>query len=75
MECVICTCGVTRRGTATVTLTRGTTIVLIKDVPADACDNCGEEYVDETVTARLLRALGEAAHSGIEVEVRKYMAA
>jgi len=75
MECVICEYGATRRSTATVTIACGTTIVVVKDVPADVCDNCGEEYVDGTVTARLLRTLGEAAHSGIEVEVRKYMAA
>ena len=75
MECVICKHGAARRSTATVTITRGTTIVVIKDAPADVCDNCGEEYVDETATARLLGALEEAAHSGVRVEVRKYMAA
>ncbi len=75
MECVICNHGATRRSTATVTITRGTTIAIIKNTPADVCDNCGEEYVDETATARLLRTLEEAAHSGVEVEVRKYVAA
>jgi YgiT-type zinc finger domain-containing protein len=75
MECVICKHGATRPGAAAVTVTRATTIVVIKDVPSDVCDNCGEEYVDETVTARLLRTLEEAAHSRIEVEVRKYMGA
>ena len=75
MECVICKRGATRRSAATVTITRGSTIVVVKDVPADVCDNCGEEYVDETATARLLRTLEEAAHSGVEVEVRKYVAA
>jgi hypothetical protein len=27
--------------------------LVVKDVPAQVCDNCGEEYVDADVTARL----------------------
>jgi hypothetical protein len=53
---------------------KGTTLV-IKGVPADVCANCGEEYVDETITARLLKTAEEAARSGVEVDVREYIAA
>jgi len=38
MQCVICKHGASRRSTATVTVTRATTIVVIKDVPSDICD-------------------------------------
>ena len=44
---------------------RGTTTVVFCNVPAQICDNCGEEYVDEEVTARLLviaANLGEFGH-------------
>jgi YgiT-type zinc finger domain-containing protein len=75
MKCVICKHGETRRGTATVTFTRDTTTVVIKGVPADVCDNCGEEYIDEATTARLLRTVEEAARAGVEVDVREYIAA
>jgi YgiT-type zinc finger domain-containing protein len=75
MKCVICKNGETRPGNATVTLEREGTTLVIKGVPADVCANCGEEYVDETITARLLKTAEEAARSGVEVDVREYIAA
>lgn len=42
MKCVICKTGETRSGTTTVTLSRGETTVVIKNVPAEVCDTCGE---------------------------------
>ena len=75
MKCVICKHGETRPGRATLTFTRRRTTVVIKGVPAEVCINCGEEYVDEAVTARLLKTAEEAARSGVEVDVREYVAA
>jgi len=34
----------------------------------------GEEYVDDVTTARLLEVAEQAAQSGVEVEVRDYVA-
>ena len=45
MKSVICQFGETEPGTTTVTLTRGETTVAIRDVPAQICTTCGEEYV------------------------------
>ncbi len=75
MKCVICRQGETRRGTATVTLERGGTILVIKGVPADLCDNCAEEYVDEETSARLLAMAEEASRARVQVDVREYEAA
>jgi YgiT-type zinc finger domain-containing protein len=75
MKCIICKNGETKPGNATVTLEREGTTLVIKGVPADVCANCGEEYVDETITARLLKTAEEAARSGVEVDVREYIAA
>ena len=75
MKCIICKNGETRPGNATVTLEREGTTLVIKGVPADVCANCGEEYLDETITARLLKTAAEAARSGVEVDVREYIAA
>ena len=75
MKCIICKNGETKPGNATVTLEREGTTLVIKGVPADVCANCGEEYVDETITARLLKTAEEAAQSGVEVDVREYIAA
>ena len=44
MKCVICKHGQTRPGKATVPLTREQAVVVVKEVPAEICDNCGEFY-------------------------------
>ena len=75
MKCVICKNGDTRPGKATVTLERGGTTLVIKGVPAQICENCGEEYVDEAVTARLLKAAEDAVRAGVQVDVREFDAA
>jgi len=74
MRCVICKQGETAPGTATVTLNREGTTIVVKKVPARVCDNCGEEYIDEEITDRLLRSADEAAMGGVEIDVRQYVA-
>ncbi len=74
MKCVLCKQGETRRGKVTVTLQRGETTVIIRGVPADVCENCGEYYLRENVTGEVL-ALGEdAVRKGAEVEILRYAA-
>ena len=75
MRCVICKQGQVRLGTATVMLERNGMTLVVKSVPARVCENCGEEYVDEDVTARLLREAEDAARSGVQVDIREYVAA
>ena len=75
MKCVICKHGETRPGTATVTLERDNLTLVVKAVPALVCENCGEEYVDEQTTVRLLRTAEEAAQASVQVDIRQYVAA
>ena len=75
MKCLICRHGETAAGIATIMLTRRDMVLVVKGAPAEICDNCGEEYFDEAVTRRLLDTAKEAAASGVEVEVREYVAA
>ncbi len=75
MKCVVCKLGETRDGTATVTLERNGMILVFKNVPAEVCEVCGEEYVSEETTARLLAAAEEAARAGVQVDIREYAAA
>jgi len=75
MKCVICKQGETRPGKATVTLERDGMTLVIKGVPASVCANCGEEYVDEETTARLLKTAEEAVQTGVQVSIREYIAA
>ena len=74
MKCLLCKQGETRPGYVTVTLQRGETTVIIKDVPADVCENCGEYYLSDTVTERLLVKGEEAVKNGAEVEIFRYAA-
>lgn len=75
MTCVICKLGETATGTATITLERAAMTLVVKDVPAQVCQNCGEVYVDEEVTAHLLAEAEAAARAGVQVDVRAYVAA
>ncbi len=74
MKCTICRHGETKAGTVTVTLQRGETIVVVKDVPADICENCGEYYLSESVTKRSLAMAEDAASRGAEVEIIRFAA-
>ena len=74
MKCSICRHGDTQPGKATATLNRGESVVVIKDVPADICENCGEYYLSETVSERVLSLAEDAASKGTEVEILRYAA-
>ena len=75
MKCVICKKGETQSGTVSVTLERGGTTIVMKSVPAEVCETCGEEYVDEKTTQKLLAEAERAARSGVQLEIRTYQAA
>ena len=75
MKCPICKKGETSPGTATVTLERGRLTLVVKAVPAEVCENCGEEYIDEKATAELLARLESEERAGTEINVRHFQAA
>ncbi|MGD0542229.1 MAG: type II toxin-antitoxin system MqsA family antitoxin [Tepidisphaeraceae bacterium] len=72
MKCVICKKGKTAPARITVTMERGATTLVFKSVPANVCDNCGEQYVSENTTRRLLREAEEAVGAGVQVEIRGF---
>lgn len=74
MRCSVCRYGVFAHGHTTVTLERGSATLVFKRVPAQVCDNCGEAYVDEAVSAQLLAAAEAAVRAGVQVEVREFAA-
>lgn len=75
MICPLCQQGELTSDTVTVTLERDGATVVFRDVPANVCDNCAEEYIDETTTQNLLISFDEAVMSGVVVDVRHYFAA
>ncbi|MCA6380664.1 MAG: type II toxin-antitoxin system MqsA family antitoxin [Cytophagales bacterium] len=69
MNCVLCHNGATEKGLVTVTLEKNQTIVLIKNVPAEVCTNCGHYYLSDEMTKVVLQKGGDAITKGAELEV------
>ena len=69
MECTLCKSGSTEKGYVTVTLEKGNTIVLIKNVPAEVCKNCGHYYLSKEMTNQVLELGKEAHQKGTELEI------
>lgn len=74
MNCLICKNGETEPGEVTVTLQRGESIVILKQVPAEVCDNCGEYYLSDVVTAKVMARADIAVENGAEVEILRFAA-
>ena len=72
MTCVICKRGTTQAGKTTVTLERDGMTLVFKEVPAQVCANCAEVYVDDTISAALLKAGEEATRCGVQVDIRAF---
>ncbi len=74
MECVICKNGTTNPGFASVVLQRDESTIIIKNVPADICENCGEYYLDDKITAHILEKAEASIKLGAEIEILKFVA-
>jgi hypothetical protein len=49
--------------------------IVFREVPALVCENCGEAFHDEAVTASLLQQAEQAALAGVEIDVRRFAVA
>lgn len=74
MECVICKSGKMKAGKVTVTLQRKESIIVVKNVPAKVCENCGEYTLSEEVTRKLMGIAEQAVANNAEIEVLQYAA-
>ncbi|MBI5436224.1 MAG: type II toxin-antitoxin system MqsA family antitoxin [Nitrosomonadales bacterium] len=74
MKCVICKTGQTHPGITTVTLQRDKTVVVIRDVPAEICDDCGEYYLSEPIARRVYADADGTVQRQVEVEIQRYAA-
>ena len=74
MKCVICKLGETHTGKTTVTLNRGESTIIIKDVPAQICDNCGEYYLSDEISEQVMALAENAIKNNAEIEVLRFAA-
>ena len=72
MKCTICKTGETHPGTTTVTLQRDNSVVVIRDVPAEICENCGDYYLSEPTASRAYAVADATARWHVEVEIQRY---
>jgi len=74
MKCAICRNGKTEKGFATVVLEKDDTTLVFKRVPANICENCGEEYISSDVNAALLRHARKELKRGVTLEILNFAA-
>ena len=74
MKCTFCKQGSTRPGNVTITLSRGNTVVVIRNVPAEVCENCSEYFLSENTTDHVLSRAEDAVQKGVGVEIIRYAA-
>jgi YgiT-type zinc finger domain-containing protein len=72
MKCAICRNGITERGYTTVIFEKDEMTLVFKRVPAQICNNCGEEYISSEVNKTLLRCAREEMKRGITLEMLTY---
>lgn len=61
-------------GRVTVTLTRNELTIVIKHVPAQVCENCGEYYLSDDITDKVLKLAELSAARNAEVEILRFAA-
>jgi YgiT-type zinc finger domain-containing protein len=72
MICLICRNAQLIKGSTTVNFERGELRLKIVHVPALVCAACGEAYLDEDVTTRLLAKAEEMSDAGMIEGVRDF---
>lgn len=75
MKCPICKHGDTISGTASITLERNAATLVFKNVPAQICNNCGEEYFTDNITQSIMKQAESAIAQGVQIDVRQYRVA
>ena len=48
--------------------------MILKQVPAEVCQNCGEYYLSDTVAGQVMSRAEAAVKSGAEVEILRFAA-
>jgi YgiT-type zinc finger domain-containing protein len=68
----VCKNGETKKGKSVITLTKGKLVLTFKNVPAQICHDCSEEYIDEDTTNQLLQIANESFKKGVAFDLRDW---
>ena len=72
--CAICG-GTKTQGTTTFTVDLGFGVVVVRNVPALVCDQCGADWIADETAERLEKTVNDARQRHRQVEVTAYMPA
>jgi len=72
MKCVICRNGITEEGYTSLVLEREQTTLVFKSIPAQICNNCGEEYISSEVNKELLNSANREINKGVMLEMLQF---
>lgn len=70
--CPVCHGGRKQAGRTTVTVELGFGVVVVRDVPAQVCDLCGTDWLDDPVAERLEQIVEQARLKHPVVEVANW---
>lgn len=72
--CPICNNGTLKPGTTTVNLERAGALIILKQAPADVCNNCGAYFLSSETSNDLYTRASDAINKGAQVEITTLMA-
>ena len=67
-HCPLCG-GRKKPGTTTYSVDLGTGVIVVRNVPATVCDQCGEEWIGSDIARKLEELTEEARQKGRQVEI------
>lgn len=73
-KCPLCG-GTKKSGKTTFTVELGFGVVVVRDVPATVCSQCGSDWIDDAVSAKLEAIVSDARKKHHTVEVTSLSAA
>ncbi|MFH1258693.1 MAG: type II toxin-antitoxin system MqsA family antitoxin [Elusimicrobiota bacterium] len=73
-KCHLCG-GEKKEGTATYSVDLGFGVVVVRNVPAKICDQCGEEWIENRIAKELEKIVENARVYHCELEVVSFQAA
>ena len=71
MECFMCK-GKTEKQLVNYIVDMGKTVIIIKEVPANVCTQCGERYFDDEVMEKLEKIIDNVKKIAVEISVVRY---
>ncbi|MEA3361282.1 MAG: type II toxin-antitoxin system MqsA family antitoxin [Thermodesulfobacteriota bacterium] len=73
MFCALCK-GKIKNGRVNFPVDVGNNFILIKDVPALVCEQCGEYFLEDDVAGVIEEIINDAKSSNVEFEILKFAA-